>query len=72
MPHSAAAARRNFSGRSSSTPQPSPEAPSAATAPRCASRASAIRPVSTTQREATLSRFAISPKPQASCSNRGS
>ena len=72
MPASSATARRKASGRCNSTPQPSPVLPSARIAPRWDMRASDESAVSTSQRLGLLSRWAISPKPQLSCSKRGS
>ena len=66
MPHSAATARRNPSGRFSSSPQPSPVLPSAAMAPRWVRRFSEVMAVRTSQWLGASSRLAISPKPQLS------
>ncbi|VEB45348.1 Uncharacterised protein [Chromobacterium violaceum] len=71
MPASAATSRRKPSGFRNSRPQPSPDLPSAATAPRCVSLASEEMAVATSQWLGLSSSWAIRPKPQLSCSNSG-
>ena len=56
----------------SSTPQPSPDRPSAATPPRCAIRDRASSAISTMARDPEPSTWAMRPKPQLSCSLAGS
>jgi hypothetical protein len=68
IPASAASARNQPSGRCSRMPQPSPERPSAPTAPRCAMRCRAANARSTKSRLAIASICAIRPNPQLSFS----
>src|SRR5271170_3519587 len=53
-------------------PMPSLDLPSAATAPRCSRRASAVSAFSRMSCEGMLVRVATKPTPQDSCSKRGS
>ena len=65
-PAASPAARRNFTGFFSSSPQPSPVLPSAAIAPRWVSRFSDAIAVCTIQCDGVSSRLAIKPKPHES------
>ena len=70
-PASSAFARRKLTGLRSNKPQPSPDLPSAATAPRCVMRPSASTAVLTSLWDGLPSIWAMSPNPQLSCSNSG-
>ena len=60
--------RKKASGICRRRPAPSPVSGSFPVAPRCMSRFRTVRPRVTMSWEATLSRFATRPTPQASCS----
>jgi len=70
-PASAATARRKASGFLNSKPQPSPDRPSAAIAPRCVMQESDEIAFCTSVWLGTSSICAIRPKPQLSCSKSG-
>ena len=65
-PFSHATLRMNSSGIPSKSPLPSPVFPSAATAPRCIIRSSAVIASFKTLRDGLLSMFATRPNPQLS------